>query len=312
METIGSKIFYSSLILIAVGSVSTKNLILVGKNQKTFLTHYTEFHTPKIQHCFSKCHYDKSCYSLEVVQTTLYHCKFHNQFIKRSNRTTESNTNIYSEIRSCDDLFDIGIKNTGAYEMNFMGEGKKMIRCYFDEDGGWLVFQRRVDASVNFNIGWDFYKNGFGDPRGSFWLGNDLIHEVTNQAQHQIRIVLTNFTGGVSISKYDHFEVASEAMKYQLTATGFSQGFKLFKRYDGMFFTTTDRDNDIIAKNCAKLRTRGGFWYEKCGDFFPNGVYYEESDSFKPDPYLYHGIRYTNWNSLYTLKSVEMMIKRKE
>ena len=41
-----------------------------------------------------------------------------------------------------------------------------MVRCHFDENGGWIVFQRNVDAETNFDVGLDPYKNGFGNPHG--------------------------------------------------------------------------------------------------------------------------------------------------
>ena len=50
--------------------------------------------------------------------------------------------------------------------MNFMGEGLRTVRCQFDGDGAWLVFQRNADASSNFHVGWDYYKNGFGATTG--------------------------------------------------------------------------------------------------------------------------------------------------
>jgi hypothetical protein len=38
-----------------------------------------------------------------------------------------------------------------------------------------------VDGTVDFYKNWQQYKQGFGDPRGEFWLGNDHIYELTNQ-----------------------------------------------------------------------------------------------------------------------------------
>jgi len=37
------------------------------------------------------------------------------------------------------------------------------------------VFQRRVDATVNFYLNWASYKAGFGDLKENFWLGKLLI-----------------------------------------------------------------------------------------------------------------------------------------
>ncbi len=49
---------------------------------------------------------------------------------------------------------------------------------------GWTVIQRRSNGSVDFYRGWDEYKNGFGDLRTEFWLGNEKIHQLTNQGQY--------------------------------------------------------------------------------------------------------------------------------
>ena len=95
--------------------------------------------------------------------------------------------------------------------------------CDMETDGGgWTVFQRRVDGSVNFYLGWDDYKKGFGNLSGEFWLGNDNIHCLTSSAPQVLRVDMEDFESNKRFAKYSTFSVASEQTGYQLSVAGYS------------------------------------------------------------------------------------------
>ena len=95
--------------------------------------------------------------------------------------------------------------------------------CDMETDGGgWTVFQRRVDGSVDFYLGWDDYKQGFGNLSAEFWLGNDNIHRLTSSAPQVLRVDMEDFESDKRFAKYSTFSVASEQTGYQLSVAGYS------------------------------------------------------------------------------------------
>ena len=88
--------------------------------------------------------------------------------------------------------------------------------------GGWTVFQKRMDGSVNFYRGWNDYKLGFGNLNGEFWLGLDKINRLTSSARNRLRVDLEDTKGKTAYAKYDHFAVTSERSKYQLSLGTYS------------------------------------------------------------------------------------------
>ena len=79
----------------------------------------------------------------------------------------------------CSDLFQSGQTQSGVYSIDPDGKGSFDVYCDMCTDGGgWTVFQRRQDGSVDFYRGWNDYKSGFGQLMAEFWLGNDRIPQI--------------------------------------------------------------------------------------------------------------------------------------
>ena len=88
--------------------------------------------------------------------------------------------------------------------------------------GGWTVFQKRRDGSVDFFRAWDDYKRGFGNLNGEFWLGLDKIHRLAVSGGYKLRIVLEDIHGKTAFAEYSSFSVTSERAKYQLNLGSYS------------------------------------------------------------------------------------------
>ena len=91
--------------------------------------------------------------------------------------------------------------------------------------GGWTVFQKRLDGSVDFFLSWSDYKHGFGDLTNEFWLGNDKIHRMTSDETNMLRVELDDFEGNTAYAEYDMFAVMSESDKYKLNLGSYSGDF---------------------------------------------------------------------------------------
>ena len=83
------------------------------------------------------------------------------------------------------------------------------------------MFQKRLDGSVDFYLGWADYKRGFGNLNGEFWLGLDKIHRLT-KSNKRLRVDLEDTTGKTAYAEYDMFAVTSERSKYQLSLGTYS------------------------------------------------------------------------------------------
>ena len=166
------------------------------------------------------------------------------------------------------------------YTVNPANKTSFEVYCDMKTDGGgWTVFHKRFNGFVGFYRDWDEYKNGFGDVRGEFWLGNEKIHQLT-EIPSQLRVEVNTASHGNKYAKYSNFTVTNEATNYTLFV-GFYSGDAvdlLSKEHNGMAFSTKDRDNDKWSGNCA-VYYKGAWWYEDCYESnlnanFEDGSYY--------------------------------------
>uniref|UniRef100_A0A7N6A1P8 Fibrinogen C-terminal domain-containing protein n=1 Tax=Anabas testudineus TaxID=64144 RepID=A0A7N6A1P8_ANATE len=174
----------------------------------------------------------------------------------------------------------------------------KMCECrYCDMDssgGGWTVFQRRMDGTVNFYRPWDYYKFGFGDPAGEYYLGLDNIHYLTKQRHYGLRVNMQDFNG-------------NKCNGYKLQVSEFINGGAgdALTYHNGQKFSTFDKDQDPDSRNCARLYL-GAFWYNECHNANPTEVYHWGADG----TIFAVGVSWYQWKGHdYFLKSISMKIR---
>ena len=119
--------------------------------------------------------------------------------------------------RNCAEIFKSGQKRDGVYVIKPDNQSAFDVFCdQTTAGGGWTVFQKRIDGSVDFNLNWSDYKHGFGNLSGEFWLGLDRIHRLTLDNNSMLRVDMEDFEGGSAYAEYSFFGVRSEHEKYQL------------------------------------------------------------------------------------------------
>ncbi|XP_071837863.1 uncharacterized protein [Apostichopus japonicus] len=179
-------------------------------------------------------------------------------------------------LTNCQDVYTAGINESGIYTIKPTGwPGSPFpVYCNMADGGGWTVFQRRVNGSVDFYRNWTSYKEGFGQIVHEFWLGNDKLYYITNQDNYQIRIDLVDREGTPHFAEYDSFRINDEIDKYRLSAVGNYSGTaevlnthyneNALKFQFNSLFSTYDQDNDDMdTRHCAVV-LQGAWWHNVC------------------------------------------------
>ncbi|XP_022799949.1 ficolin-2-like isoform X1 [Stylophora pistillata] len=175
--------------------------------------------------------------------------------------------------KNCAELYTCGQTISGVYTIDPDGSGAFNVYCdQTTAGGGWTVFQKRLDGSVDFNRTWSDYKRGFGNFIGELWLGLDKINRLTaNKTKNMLRVDLGVETGETVHAEYSWFGIGNEADDYRLhvgivTNRNFLDSLGPHR---GSAFGTWDSG----PAYCGQERG-GGWWYRSCSvSSNLNGIY---------------------------------------
>ena len=162
------------------------------------------------------------------------------------------------------------------------------------DGGGWTVFQRRMDGSVDFYLNWADYVHGFGNISEEHWLGLSKLHRLANgSVSTELRVDMTDQYDNDEYAKYSSFYIGGSSTDYTLHVSGFSgSGVEDALAYhNGYKFTTKDNDNDLRSSNCA-VEYFGAWWYKSCHQSNLNG-HYGDTSSNKDVRWRYTRMRFT-------------------
>ncbi|XP_019617417.1 PREDICTED: ficolin-1-like [Branchiostoma belcheri] len=191
---------------------------------------------------------------------------------------SEVNDTTTDKPQDCQDILDNDETTPSGVYMVYPRDnlGGFNVFCDMDTDGGgWTVFQRRQDGSVDFYRGWADYKTGFpSNLNGEFWLGNDNLYRLAVQKVYRLRVDLEDVEGNTAYAAYDTFAISPESQNYKLHIGTYSgTAGDSFTPHDGKPFSTKDRDNDDSPSSCAQLH-KGAWWYQSCHYSNLNGLYH--------------------------------------
>ena len=257
---------------------------------------------------------------VSCLATQSSHCKINSKIFKVYFEMLQVTSNIKMNVEIVRSIFcDCSCLHkrspylsSGSFTIAFEGLGLIPVYCDMETDGGgWTVFQRRKDGSVDFNREWNDYERGFGNLIGDYWLGLAPLHQLLQlNGANELRIDLKDYSGNSAYAKYSSVNVGDSTSKYRLSVSGYSgtagdaitESGLSARNVNGMKFSTKDQDNDRTGNHCAAL-LKGGWWFNACHRAFLNGLYGNGSGANR--------ITWHTWRKTSSLSFSEMKFRKR-
>ncbi|GIY03325.1 techylectin-5A [Caerostris darwini] len=215
--------------------------------------------------------------SCKVIDTSISQLKANNSSLPSTRLLAKDGCPpVHSKPMDCEEVLKNGQKTNGVYTIWPRSRifEKESVRVYCDMKtlgGGWTVIQRRGDFGSPenyFSKSWNYYKKGFGTLTRDFWIGNDVIYALTNQASYTVRFEMQHSNSTKAYALYDEFWIDNEDQKYRLHISGYSgTAGDSMSNHDRENFSTQDS-----GYYCAVNR-RSGWWFHNCLNANLNGIY---------------------------------------
>uniref|UniRef100_A0A8C5N044 Tenascin-X n=1 Tax=Leptobrachium leishanense TaxID=445787 RepID=A0A8C5N044_9ANUR len=193
---------------------------------------------------------------------------------------------------------------TGIFNIHLEGAREETMPVYCDmetDGGGWIVFQRRLDGSIDFYKDWNNYKKGFGNLTSEFWLGNIALHKLSSATPSELRVDL-RAGDEAAYAVYDDFHVDSEEQNFRLRLGAYrGNAGDSMSYHNNMIFSTRDRDAQKRILPCA-VSYHGAWWYRNCHFANLNGLYNNNKD--------HQGMNWHTWKGFeFSIPFTEMKMR---
>ena len=153
-----------------------------------------------------------------------------------------------------------------------------ICRIHFSCTRIWTPIHQKLNDDIDFNLTWNDYKVGFGDPGSNFWIGLETMHQMTSTAPYRLRIEFqASYNSVWYYAEYSTFLIDAEANQYTIHVSGFTGDGGDSLQYN--WTPTVQLNGSTMAcpsptretGACAQSGYGAGNWFNNCYYFLLTG-----------------------------------------